>query len=358
MAGGSGTITVKGAKASAEQRKILERALHLADRWNAPYKAKVALIEALIIESEAKNLSSASGDGFGSYGVLQGRDIYHKRSDLMDPDYQIGVFLGRGRGGKKNPKGFTGRGNAISLSKTGMKSGDIAQAIEGSAYPDRYQQVQREAMHIVRTLGGQQTVGPVRGTAPRGRPAKPAPGGGTQFDAEGFAGASRKSTLGAFLKKRNPNSLLLKAGAVSAEAPDPAKFMREAPAAAPKAATPSSPAPRQPRRTAGVLGRDISRIGHRLEGLTGLPVTARQEPGHASGGDHDPSVKGATARDFGGSETQRKAAFLKLTRQLGVKGAVYKGADINVVKGGIRYQIISRDHGTGPHLHVGARVAA
>lgn len=149
-------ITVKGAPASSEQKKILRRALQLADRWGAPYKAKVALVEALIVESEAKNLGSASADGYGSYGVLQGRDIYHSRKDLMDPDYQIGVFLGKGRGGKKNPKGFTGRGNAIDLSKSGMKSGDIAQAIEGSAYPDRYQGVQREAMRIVRELGGRQ----------------------------------------------------------------------------------------------------------------------------------------------------------------------------------------------------------
>jgi len=77
-------ITVKGAPASSEQKRILRRALQLADRWGAPYKAKVALVEALIVESEAKNLSSSSADGYGSYGVLQGRDIYHSRSDLMD----------------------------------------------------------------------------------------------------------------------------------------------------------------------------------------------------------------------------------------------------------------------------------
>lgn len=150
-------ITVKGAPASSEQKRILRRALQLADRWNAPYKAKVALVEALIVESEAKNLGSASADGYGSYGVLQGRDIYHNRNDLMNPDYQVGVFLGRGKGGKKTGrKGFTGRGNAIGLAGSGMKSGDIAQAIEGSAYPDRYQGVQKEAMRIVKALSGRE----------------------------------------------------------------------------------------------------------------------------------------------------------------------------------------------------------
>jgi predicted secreted protein len=94
-----------------------------------------------------------------------------------------------------------------------------------------------------------------------------------------------------------------------------------------------------------------------LVGKYGAPITAKQEPGHASGGDHDPAVEGASARDIGGDEATREKIFKDLTRRLGVKGAVYKGADINVTKGGVRYQIISRDHGSGPHLHVGFRRA-
>lgn len=93
-----------------------------------------------------------------------------------------------------------------------------------------------------------------------------------------------------------------------------------------------------------------------LAGEFGVPVTAKQEPGHATGGDHDPAVRGATARDFGGSEEQRKALFLHIARGLGVKNPVYKGPDINVTRNGIRWQVISRDHGTGPHLHVGMRL--
>lgn len=147
---GSG-VTVKGNKASAEQRSVLGNALRLADKWKVPYKAKLALVEALIVESEAKNLGTASADGYGSYGVLQGRVKYHKKSDLMDPAYQIGAFLGKGRGGKAtNYKGFTGRGNAVGLSKGKMTSGQIAQAIEGSAYPDRYQKVSAEARKIIK----------------------------------------------------------------------------------------------------------------------------------------------------------------------------------------------------------------
>lgn len=351
----SGGITVKGAPATAEQRRILSRALELAHRWNAPYKAKVALVEALIVESEAKNLRSTSADGYGSFGVLQGRDIYHKRSDLMDPDYQVGVFLGRGRGGKKTGrKGFTGRGNAIGLSRSGMKSGDIAQAIEGSAYPDRYQGVQREAMRIVRELSPQGAMHSVKAVGPTTLTLK---GADTQqLDKVAYQKAKGQAVLGAFLKKRNPNNPLLKLGVVSTQDPNPADFTKTVKGKTTKVKLPGQPKAKKATTGAtGSLPGDIGNVGNWLERITGLPVTAKQEPGHASGGDHDPAVKGATARDFGGDEATRKAAFKKLTRQLGIRNAVYKGADINVVKNGLRYQIISRDHGTGPHLHVGVR---
>lgn len=144
-------VTIKGGKASRSQREILARALRYADKVGAPYKAKQALIAALIVESEAKNLSTPSADGYGSYGVLQGLERYHSRKNLMNPEYQFGVFLGQN---KKYPKGFTGKGNAIQLAKTRMSPGDIAQAVEGSAYPDRYGQVMNEANKIIRLYRG------------------------------------------------------------------------------------------------------------------------------------------------------------------------------------------------------------
>ena len=183
------------------------------------------------------------------------------------------------------------------------------------------------------------------------RLSKPRASGGG-FDAEGYEAARKKAIVGGFLAKRNPNSLLLKTGALMTEAPTREQFTTSNPqSAAGRRATP-------PAAPAGGLGGDLNTAVHALERLARLPITARQEPGHATGGDHDPAVKGATARDFGGDEATRKAAFLRITRKLGVKGAVYKGADINVTKDGVRYQIISRDHGTGPHLHAGLRKAA
>ena len=161
-------VTIKGGRTSKAQRQILSRAIAYADKVNAPYKAKIALITALIQESEAKNLSSASADGYGSYGVLQGLERYHSRKNLMNPEYQFGVFLGQS---KKYPKGFTGKGNAIALAKTGMSAGDIAQAVEGSAYPERYATTVGEAKKILRLYRSGS------GSVPSVKTVKPATGG-------------------------------------------------------------------------------------------------------------------------------------------------------------------------------------
>lgn len=156
----AGRITIKGSRASRSQRAILGRALAYAEKVRAPYAAKVAVITALIQESEAKNLSNPSADGYGSYGVLQGLERYHGRRNLMNPEYQFGVFFGRNR---KYPKGFTGKGNAIELARRGMNPAAIAQAVEGSAYPQRYYTSLNEAKRIVKSFQG----GAVSGGSPR-----------------------------------------------------------------------------------------------------------------------------------------------------------------------------------------------
>jgi hypothetical protein len=141
----SKNVTVKGQRASKSQRSVLGRAMELATRWKVPYKAKKALISALIVESEAGRLNRGDHD---SYGVLQARDMYWPG---MSTDEQIGAFLGHGRGGKRTKyRGFTGKGSAHRLAKTGMSSGRIAQTIEGSAFPGRYATHGKEASRIIR----------------------------------------------------------------------------------------------------------------------------------------------------------------------------------------------------------------
>lgn len=158
----------------------------------------------------------------------------------------------------------------------------------------------------------------------------------------------RKEFLSQYLLNRGkPNALLELKSSLDSAADTPPRRVQ--------VSTSGRPSP--VRTTTGKrhgLGSQVSLVDD-LIGQFGAPITAKQEQGHAAGGDHDPAVKGATARDVGGDEQTREQLFRALTRKLGVKNAVYKGPDINVVKNGVRYQIISRDHGTGPHLHIGMR---
>jgi hypothetical protein len=102
-------------------------------RTNAPRKAALALFAAGIVESGLRNLSYGDAD---SEGALQLRVGLHGRSLARDPYRSALAFLTRG---------FTGRGGAIALSRGGMRAAQIAQAVQGSAYPGRYGQVLGQA---------------------------------------------------------------------------------------------------------------------------------------------------------------------------------------------------------------------
>lgn len=208
----AGKVTIKGGRADRSQRDILGRALTYANKINAPYGAKKALIEALIVESEAKNLSTPSADGYGSYGVLQGLERYHGRKNLMNPEYQFSVFLGTN---KKWKKGFTSKGNAVELARKGMKSGDIAQAVEGSAYPERYGQVGREAAKIIKLFQGLNGGG---GSSSKGGGAVAPSGGGFSASKimQDAAFADRRQTvIKDMLAEDDPTSPLLSANTLS-----------------------------------------------------------------------------------------------------------------------------------------------
>ncbi len=105
----------------------------------ASQKPSLALFEAGIVESGLRNLTYGDAD---SLGALQLRESLHGRALAMDPFGSAVAFLTRG---------FTGRGGAISLSKSDLSAGQVAQAVQGSAFPDRYDQVRDQALEF---LGG------------------------------------------------------------------------------------------------------------------------------------------------------------------------------------------------------------
>lgn len=297
-----------------EQRRTIAAIDRIGREVGASPKEKKAAYETARVEA---NFGNPGGGDADSAGWRQERASLYK--DPQNLTASVRRFFGETKAVKD---------------KYG-KAGDLAAAVQRPAaqYRGRYQEHSAEADAL---LGGHHSSGPVQGSA-------------SEVDGEEYTKAKRRAIVGQLLAKHNPHSILLKTGVATTETPSRDDFLKTV--AHTRSRAGSTPAA----SGGGGLGHGLDGAVHSLERLTGLPVTARQEPGHAAGGDHDPAVKGATARDFGGSEAARKAAFTKLTRQLGVKGATYKGADINVVKNGIRYQVISRDHGTGPHLHVGMR---
>jgi len=142
-------LTVKGKEADLGQMKLAERVLDVADSLTAGEKASVALMEACIVESLITNPSGTSADGYGSRGVLQVRDSTGSSMGIRntDPSQCANAFLTRG---------FTGKGGAMELARKNPSwtAGQIAQAVQGSAYPRRYDQYQGEAKAFVDAYSG------------------------------------------------------------------------------------------------------------------------------------------------------------------------------------------------------------
>lgn len=140
-------LTVKGKPASAEQKANMQRVLDVAG--GAPEKATLALVEACIIESEFHNLSGGEGT---SVGILQLIDSHGSVAFRRDIEKVVKLFL---------DEGFTGKGGAIEIARKnpGMSAGNVAQEVQGSGFPDRYDEVRNEAEKIVSAYSGGGNIG-------------------------------------------------------------------------------------------------------------------------------------------------------------------------------------------------------
>lgn len=105
-------------------------------------KASLALWMAGIVESGLRNLTWGDRD---SLGALQVREGIHGRALAMNPFASAMAFLTRG---------FTGRGGAISLADNFHTAGQVAQAVQGSRFPDRYDAVRGQAEQYMKGGGG------------------------------------------------------------------------------------------------------------------------------------------------------------------------------------------------------------
>lgn len=117
---------------------------------NAGEKATLAAVEACIIE--APDFTNNTGGDSSSVGILQLLDIHLNGSAAVnggrrDIELVVTLFLTRG---------FTGKGGAITVARDNptWTAGQVAQEVQGSAHPERYDMVRKQAQDIVAAYGG------------------------------------------------------------------------------------------------------------------------------------------------------------------------------------------------------------
>ncbi len=151
-------LTVKGATADAGQLRNAQKVLDVANSFNADDRVKKALVEAVIVESQIRNLSGGDRD---SRGILQVRDQTARGMsppiNNRDISQCCAAFLTRG---------FYKYGGALEIARKNpkMSAGQIAQHVQGSAYGSRYDQHQHEAQAFLDQYEGGVTTTTTRTT--------------------------------------------------------------------------------------------------------------------------------------------------------------------------------------------------
>ena len=137
----------EGAEVDVGKGSIANAIAEIGRGLNAPREAILAAYMAAIVESGDPTLSTNP-----DYGDSSSRGIFQLLSstaagmgiDPMNISDVIHAFYQRG---------FWGRGGAIELAKEGFPASDIAQMVEGSAFPERYGEVANTARAFMKAEG-------------------------------------------------------------------------------------------------------------------------------------------------------------------------------------------------------------
>jgi hypothetical protein len=301
---------------TAEQQRMINLALNLSA--GAPRRVRRSLLEAMAVESNFRNLNYGDRD---SQGVLQQRPSTgwgppgNARQDIRQ-------YLARAL---QTNQGFRGT------------AGQLAQAVQRSAFPERYDQRKAEAVALLRGSGG--------GRAVLGDTASAPTGDGRQALAMSLLQGLQSG------RPTSPSELVsvFRAGqnggaALSDVARGPAGNGASAFGATSKA-----------------WGGSKS-IANQLRRGLGLQVTSakRDTKATASGGisDHWKGSKTAFAYDLGGPTSRMDTAAVQLAHRLGI--AYRKGQPLvaTVNMSGYRIQVLYRTNVGGDHfdhIHVGVK---
>lgn len=268
----------------AEQTQVANTVLKQGQKAGATRQEMLSAVETGIVESGLRNLNYGDADSLG---------WRQERTSIY----------GTGPKGPTNVKASAKRYFAEARDAgPHPTAGQLAQATQGSAYPERYDQVKAQAKPVLKTY--------LHATKPKPVPAK--------------LKAKAKRVLG----EETTQKVIHKA---------------------------KSSAPAAPKKAKGVLAGSRT-IVKELVGDKVFRAEGRgdKEPGHAAGGMHDPAVDDAYAADLPVSE----AEVDRIAKKLGLDPKVinygshppdplyYKGYEI---------EFMPYTHGTGPHIHIGAK---
>lgn len=322
---------------SRQQQKVLaDFEIAAAGRGASPVEHK-ALVEAGLVESNLSNPSGGDGDSAGS---LQQRPSWGSHGRRTNPRLAADKFLREAR----------------KLKRPGISAGELAQLVQRSAFPERYNQRSGEADAILGRKAGSLPRARTAGTPPSYQRAT------SKTDVEGAILDSLMAGKRGRQGKTRSRDLLdrLDSGSYTTETPG-----RWRAGTAPKSTgTPQATGSVGDLKPGGgwdgtegpIIALSKFLDGYNLTTTSGKRDRLLSASGNVS--DHAKANKHADARDKSGSVADMDRAAVALARRLGIKD--YRQGqklEATVVKGGIRYQVLYRTNVGGnhfDHIHVGA----
>lgn len=135
-----------------EQVAIASAIVRIGKERQLPPRAWQVALQAGMTESRLRNLDYGDRDSIGIFQMRPGMG-WGSHAELQDVTYQVHAFFG----GPDHPPGNPGLLDVAGWEQ--MRPGDAAQAVERSAFPDRYHQWEALAVSLIGQLGGVENPG-------------------------------------------------------------------------------------------------------------------------------------------------------------------------------------------------------
>ncbi|CCO28245.1 hypothetical protein RSOLAG1IB_03665 [Rhizoctonia solani AG-1 IB] len=110
----------------------------VAKSRNVTQRLMLALFEAAWVESHVNNLNCGDRDSLGVFQQRPSQGWCSPSSLCLDVTHATNAFIDK----------------AVKVAKPSMTPGQLAQAVQVSAYPDRYDAAESKARSIISALGG------------------------------------------------------------------------------------------------------------------------------------------------------------------------------------------------------------